>query len=285
MITAPRLGELGQLGNQIFQFATLIGVAEKNNYDYFIPLESLDHRGQCYDFNKKERFSYKISLLDCFDIEAPIISLNKFRFSNFYSEKNHNFDPDMFNISDNSYIAGQFETEKYFEHCKDLIFNVLKFKPEIEDISKKRIDQINLNVKKLLSVHVRRGQDRPEIQDYHPFLPKEYYDNCLKHFNPDEWKVIVFTDDMDWSKKNIIFEDIHFHEWCTEYSRPDFIDLCMMTYCDSHIIANSTFSWWGAWLSKNKTHQVVYAPKLWFGPALSNKNTDDIIPERWKRIY
>ena len=285
MISAPRLGELGQLGNQIFQFATLIGVAEKNGYDYFIPSESLHHRGICYDFNKKERFSYAISLLDCFNIDTKIISLNNFRPQYFYNEKNHNFDSEIFNIPDNSFIAGQFESEKYFEHCSDLIYKTLKFKDQIEEISKKRINDINFDNKKLLSVHVRRGQDRPEVQDYHPFLPKEYYDNCLKHFDPKEWKVIVFTDDFEWAKNNVVFEDIHFHEWCTEYHRPDFIDLCMMTHCNSHIIANSTFSWWGAWLSKNKENQEVYAPKLWFGPSLSHKNTDDIIPERWKRIY
>ena len=287
MIGIPTLGIYGQLGNQIFQFSALVGVANKNNYEYFVPIESLQERGVCTDSKTNTNFRYALSLLECFDINCNLNSLSEFnnKITNTYNEPHHHFDSNIFNINDNTYITGYFETEKYFEHCPELIRGLLKFRPKIEKISAERIKNINKENKKLLSLHVRRGQDRPSVQDYHPFIDKEYYENCLKHFNSNEWKVIVFTDDFEWAKENIKFDDIHFHEWCVEYKRPDFIDLCMMTYCDSHIIANSTFSWWGAWLCKNRDNQKVFAPKTWFGPALNNKSTVDLIPERWNRIY
>jgi hypothetical protein len=286
MITAPRLGELGQLGNQLFQLSTLIGVANKNNYEYCIPLESFDKRGKEYVHKTNSYYYFGLSVLECFEFDVKIIPLNELQIGNIYEEKQHHFDENIFNIPDNTFIMGYFETEKYFKHCSDLLRGMYKFRPKIEKITEERIKKINPDNKKLLSLHLRIGLAKPVVSDVHPYISAEYYNNCLSHFNSDEWKLIIFSDDdFEWAKENIKFGDIHYHEWCKEYHRPDFIDLCMMTHCDSHIIANSSFSWWGAWLAKNRENQKVFAPKTWFGPALSNKSTEDLVPDNWYRIY
>jgi hypothetical protein len=90
---------------------------------------------------------------------------------------------------------------------------------------------------------------------------------------------VIFSDDIDWCKSVFgISEEIYYIE-----GEEDYIDLYLMSMCTHNIIANSTFSWWAAWLNKNPD-KVVVAPKTWFGPAIQDKPTDNIIPLEWIRI-
>jgi hypothetical protein len=103
-----------------------------------------------------------------------------------------------------------------------------------------------------------------------------YYEEALKHF--DDRQVIVFSDDPGWCKEQSLFSDDRF---LVSESEDNKIDLCLMTFCTSHIIANSSFSWWGAWLSNS---EKVIAPSKWFGPNNADKETKDLIPETWTII-
>lgn len=287
MIVGAQIGYLGQLGNQMFQFATLAGVGYEKGFEFRIPVTNTKKHGIVHDDNLGKNINYGLSLLECFiDLEKYCEYPEKIgNLSNIYRENQHEFNSNIFDITDNTFIIGYFETEKYFLNHQDKIRELYKFNQDVLEISKKRIQEYkNKNNKKLLSLHIRRGQDRPSAQSHHPWQSKSYYDEALSNFDLNEYTVVVFTDDFKWAKENINVNDVIFSEWYNDYHRPDFIDLCMMTMCDAHIIANSTFSWWGAWLSKPINEQKVIAPKLWFGPALSNKNTNDIIPNRWKRI-
>ena len=104
----------------------------------------------------------------------------------------------------------------------------------------------------------------------------DYYESALKHFNDDR-NVIIFSADPEWCKEQKLFEDDRF---LVSEGNDSYTDLCLMSLCSDFIIANSSFSWWGAWLSKG-VDKVVCAPSIWFGPNNAHLDTSDIIPDEW----
>ena len=94
---------------------------------------------------------------------------------------------------------------------------------------------------------------------------------------PPKTKFLIFSDDITWCKKNFIGDSFIFIE-----NEVDFIDMYLMSMCINNIIANSTFSWWGAWLNKNKNKKII-SPINWFGPA-KPLNIRDVIPHNWVKI-
>ena len=107
----------------------------------------------------------------------------------------------------------------------------------------------------------------------------KYYEEALKEFDESR-QVVIFSDDTDWCKEQPLFESDRF--LVCEGGGP-YTDLCMMSKCTDFIIANSTYSWWGAWLCDNKDKVVVY-PNLWFGPNNIDKSTADLFPPEWRMI-
>lgn len=280
MITAAGIGYMGQLGNQMFQYAALVGVRAKKGYEIAIPESNTEKRGTVPDNLNGTYIKYGLSLLDCFDLNERLATTDELKSSLkfMYSEPHHHFSPAIFDINDGTTINGYFESEKHFEHCPEEILKRFKFKEDVVKLSVERLKSISVEGKRNLAVHIRRGQDRPGLQELHPFIPKDFYDRAISLL-PDR-NVLIFTDDFAWVKQN--FPQYKVMEW-VEHQRPDFVDMCTMSMCDDHIIANSTFSWWSAWLSQAENKTVI-APNLWFGPVLSHKSTKDTIPARWKRI-
>jgi hypothetical protein len=172
-------------------------------------------------------------------------------------------------------IRGYFQTEKYFKHIEDEIREDFTFKDEILNPCKEMI----AGVDNPLALHVRRT-DYVSNSANHPPCTLEYYEAALKHFDDDR-NVIVFSDDPAWCKEQELFSDDRFMISENEDNR---IDLCLMSLCDDFIIANSTYSWWGAWLSANKDKKVI-APVQWFGTGYTkDHDTSDLIPDGWTRI-
>ena len=101
-----------------------------------------------------------------------------------------------------------------------------------------------------------------------------------RHFksSPEDTPVIIFSDDTDWCKEQELFSSDRF---LVSESGSSYVDLCLMSMCSYHIIANSSFSWWGAWLADSK--KVVY-PDKWFGPNNADKSTEDLFPEEWSMV-
>jgi hypothetical protein len=128
-----------------------------------------------------------------------------------------------------------------------------------------------------IALHIRRG-DFLINSAHHNNLGLDYYDTALKNFGGDR-TVIIFSDDPEWCKEQSLFEDDRF---LVSEGNDSYTDLCLMSLCTDFIIANSTFSWWGAWLSKS-VNKVVCAPdpSIWFGPNNAHLDTSDIIPEGW----
>ena len=125
-----------------------------------------------------------------------------------------------------------------------------------------------------IGLHIRRT-DYVQKQNYHPLCTLEYYEKALKKL-PDT-KVIIVSDDPEWCENQSLFESDRF---LVSGSKNNIIDMCILSLCKYHVIANSSFSWWGAWLAES---QKVIAPKVWFG-SHANLDESDIVPENWERI-
>lgn len=163
-------------------------------------------------------------------------------------------------------LIGFFQSLKYFEHCQDEVKKIFKldFVPGYEDA---------------VSIHVRRG-DYVTYPDNFPPVDMNYLNQAMEHF-PGR-RFVVFSDGMDWCRQNLKGDQFEFREG------NEFEDLSLMSSCGDHIIANSTFSWWGAWLGHNQNKRVIapsiYTPN-WFGHKSSVKVPPlDLLPEDWVQI-
>lgn len=266
MITNLEIGYNGRFGNQIFQFAALLGIAKKNGYDAKIPISNLvNHRIQ--RTMDGVSFNARFELTDIFDIDNSVFTDNISIFQQKIEDHFH-FQDDFFQIDDFTNIHGYFQTQRYFEHCDDLIRKNLTIKKEILDKAKEFLPKTD---KEIVSIHIRRG-DYTHPNPFHPVNGEEYVNLALNTFSENEkYHFLVISDDKDWCKK--VWSNKK--DFTISESDNHFIDFSMMTLCDHHIISNSSFSWWASYLSSNSDKKIV-APKNWFGPGLSQHNTKDL---------
>jgi hypothetical protein len=279
MIGYNKLGSNGRLGNQMFQYAALRGIAAKRGYDWCIPPE---------DYNHTDNYG----LFETFELKN--ISENNIGFINgqIVEENGHSFSSDFFDeCPDNISLNGYFQTEKYFEHIAEEIREDFSFKDSILSGCKEYIESLDSSP---IFLHIRRT-DAIGREQYHPILPISYFEDALKHFS-DDTLCFVLTDDIEWCKEQEFFKQDRFlfNESNSRYQYKTVdgtgkmqntllphIDLCLMSLCSGAIIANSSFSWWGAWLQNGRGKVVAPDPQKWFGTAMSDLDTSDIVPQRW----
>jgi hypothetical protein len=263
MIGFNHLGIIGRLGNQMFQYATLRGIANTHGYEFTIP-ES--------DFNDEWNDH---QLFDAFNL--PYLK-SKGRVSDkFLQERQFNYDSELVEqCPDDISLYGYFQTERYFSHIADSIKEDFTFKKDVVTNCKEVMEELS----EPIALHVRRTDYVEKSQD-HPPCSLEYYHTALKRFN-EKRPVVIFTDDVQWCKDQDIFSPDRF---LISETGNNVYDLCLMTLCTDYIIANSSFSWWGAWLSQNPDPKVI-APKTCFGSTgyTAKNNTVDIVPNRWTKI-
>ncbi|MFZ9740374.1 MAG: alpha-1,2-fucosyltransferase [Candidatus Nanopelagicaceae bacterium] len=265
MISFNYLGNYGRLGNQMFQYASLKGIARKHGYDFCIPPKE--------NFGNKD-LKVRDSNCDIYDVFNSINENNIAITNNKkLKESTLNFDEDLFkNCPDNVDLDGYFQSEKYFKHIENEIRKDFTFDEDILFNANKFLSEF-YSSQDVISLHVRRT-DYTEFPDHHPICSLDYYQKAISYF-PEECPVIIFTDDEEWIETQSFFDDDRFI--ISQKNTADF-DLCLMACCDYHIIANSSFSWWGAWLSKSKG---VVAPQKWFGSGYSNWKIEDRVLENW----
>ena len=279
------LGNEGRLGNQMFQYAFMRGMSKKHGYDFIIP-----------DANANRFDNY--GLFECFELEGcktgegsyPTLECRDTAFNQKFLDE----------CTDNTNYSGVFQTEKYFVDATEELRKDFTFHKDILNPCQEFID----NVGDVIFLHVRRGNSnlvgkRGEkwsyqmLQDYHPLMKKEYYLEALSHFDESK-KVIVLSDTIDWCKKQDWLQDDRFlfsdssYEVFDDGASVPYIDICLMSLCSGGIIANSSMSWWGAWLQNDRGK--VIAPHPWYGEKAYNYGNAelcdaDIIPERWTKIY
>lgn len=236
---------VGRLGNKLFVMAAAIGWSERTDKEYFIG--DWVH-SQLYP---KINYGTQNNKLD-------------------YIESDFHF-KEIPDLEEDFNLVGYFQSEKYFEHCKDKIREAFYIDCEL---LKNYITTIG---KKVSSIHIRRG-DYVNLKDYHPLCSMEYYTEAIKIMkSKGHDKFLIFSDDIEWCKLKFIGDEFEFSE-----GRSEITDMYLMSSCHSHIIANSSFSWWGAWLNENEDKKVI-APKQWFGDLVKH-NTKDLIPKGWYRV-
>lgn len=256
----------GGLGNQLFQWSYGKFMSTKYKTNLFLDTNSYSNQtNRGLSLNKFPFLRYSI-------LTSSSIQENS-------ENKTHlkiisdNFTFDRIDYKDNChyYLDGYWQSEKYFYNISNLIRNELL--PSDEILKKLNLTPfINTNV---VSLHVRRT-DYVTSNGYHPVQSIEYYKKALDIIGEYDY-IFIFSDDIKWCRDNLTFNNMIFME-----GFDDVEDLWLMSMCKNNIIANSSFSWWGAWLNSN-TNKKVIAPNNWFG-AQTNLNTDDIIPSGWIRI-
>lgn len=243
-VSFTKLGQYGRFGNALFQIAATIGYAKKHNETFSFPRWPYQN-------------NIKLGKLGCFTDIKNIKTKSKYEEPCFdYREIPYQEDLDLF---------GYFQSYKYFSHCDDFIKELLM---------PVRLDDPDL-FRGICAIHVRRT-DYLKYPDHHPFPGMDYYKKAMAMI-PQAKKFLIFSDDLLWCKNN--FKDLR----CiipTEMA-DSITDFKMMTACQYHIIANSSFSWWSAYLSE-PDERVVISPKTWFGPVLSPTHpTNNFIPQGW----
>lgn len=269
----------GGLGNQLFIIFTTLAVAKKQNLKYAI-IKQPDSPSVT---PRKTYFDTLLSKLETKDM------LN-FSINSIYREPDHMKYSDIPEIKTNTIITGYFQSRKYIDDIRDVILSTVCLK------EKKDIDAKNLSVKlirdkangkKCIFLHVRRG-DYLNLSHYHYNLPIDYYISAIKNFKEKEdCLFVVFSDDMEYCKE--VFSDILQKDevyYCK--TSKDYVELMIMSEMDGAIIANSSFSWWGAYLMEakkelnNKESPVIIGPKMWF---TNNYNQNDRNIERDNWVY
>ena len=280
MIGNNRIGCNGRLGNQMFQYASMRGIASVKGFDWVVPPENYDHTANYPLFE-----TFKMT-----NVQNNNIGFVK---GNILKETIHCFDKNLVDsCSDDTDLDGFFQTEKYFENIADEIRSDFTFKDEYLKPCKEFIDSLDTTP---IFLHIRRG-DAIGKEHYHPVAPMSYYVEALKRFDEDT-PCFVFSDDLDWCKSQDLFksdkflfnDNIERYDYQSmdgsgsmQYTLLPHVDLCLMSLCSGAIIVNSSFSWWGAWLQNNKGK--VIASKPWFGPSASDLDTSDVVPDHWEII-
>jgi hypothetical protein len=259
MISFNYLGNLGRLGNQMFQYAALKGIAKNRNYEFCIPPKDLTGS---IDVNVRNSDT---TIYNTFNLRQNIYQVTK---NKVISEKSFNFDELLFNTCpDNVDLLGYFQNEKYFKHIESEIREEYTFPENV----KKTCINFPLD-ENLISLHIRRGDYLGNSN--HPIQPLEYYEKALSYF-PNNFQVCIFSDDPKWCHQQKLFGSDRF---LISENNSTTLDLYLQTLCTYHIICNSSFSWWGSYLANSK--QTI-APKLWFGNSMKNVDTTGIYRENW----
>jgi hypothetical protein len=255
MITFNSIGKYGRLGNQMFQYATLYSIAKARKYDFGVPYQNKSNN-QYFNFSLDEVFE-NLSAKD----SSNIVPLHRAH------ENEFTYNAGIFGISDNTDILGYFQSEKYFKDYRNSLLKEFTFKSSIIE---KATDVRSVTKDPVISVHIRLG-DYKKLVGKHPVMQKEYYQQALEIL-PKDLLIIGFSDEPE--EASTLFDSLRRKYFVTN---PDdsYTDMCTMTMCDYHIIANSSYSWWGAWLSETKK---VIAPYNWFGD-------DNSMPKNWSDIY
>jgi len=251
------------LGNQMFQYAYAKAL-QVRGYDVVINFHNsrMPHGG--FSLGK-----YKIDL-------NPINHLTP---HNIVHEGKLSFRENLLNVTDGSEISGYFQSELYFKNIRDTIVNQFTL-DEYSPYAKNIQAFIETNTC-TCSIHIRRGDYAHHKQL--KLLPIDYYNDAIEYINSKfkEVNFLVFSDDILFAKGFLKNQNITFIN-STE-KRPPHEDIYLMSLCEHNIIANSSFSWWGAWLNSNKD-KLVIAPEHWFIDEYTHEEPTDIVCKSWVKI-
>ena len=281
---------IGGLGNQMFQYAVGRALAVRHGAILRLDVSAFAQ----YELHSYGLRHFQIVATELTDAERAGLGLAKNRWCRILGrlrsresisvirESSFAYDPALLDAPGACYLEGYWQSPKYFSDIEPLILREFTVKESLRgqnlEISKRISDCL------AVSLHVRRGDyvNNERTNRYHGTCGAEYYDAAELYLRErlGAMQLFVFSDDPDWAEANL-----HFRSPVTvlRHNGPErnYEDLRLMTLCRHHIIANSTFSWWGAWLCQSPG-KIVIAPKTWFRGA--NYDTSDLIPKEWIRL-
>lgn len=285
----------GGLGNQLFQYALGRHLSEINNTNVKLDISFFEtyklHAYSLKPFHIKEIIAspqevdklvfYKSGALEEF-IRRQLHRPRRFA-STYIGEKEPYFDPEILKLSDDVYLDGYWQSEEYFSSISEIIKNEFVVKTSPLGYNKKLLNLIESC--NSVSLHVRRGSYTiPPFSEFHGTCSLKYYEKGINYISEfiEQPTFFIFSDDLAWARENIKLKHRTIFVGHNN-ALNDFEDLRLISFCKHQIIANSTFSWWGAWLNSNP-EKIVITPSQWFLNENYNSKTHDLIPKNWIKL-
>lgn len=288
---------IGGLGNQMFQYAMARNIALRNNAQLKFDIS---------DFSNPEVGTQRDYSLSIFKIKEAFASQEEVNFYLKYkkndpktlSDRIHNlfvanqykyverqsfqYESWLEKVRDNTYITGFWPSFRYFENINKTILNDFSLKPKFAcKVDHCCLDRINQT--QSVSLHIRRGDyaSDEKTNKHHGLVDMSFYTQAEEIIQKKVGKLhlFIFSDDIPWVKQHLHLQSPVSYV-SGKYSKHDWEDLELMKHCKHNVIANSTFSWWGAWLNQNK-NKIVISPKKWFN---FDRNLEDLLPKTWIQL-
>jgi hypothetical protein len=297
---------MGGLGNQLFQIFNLLAYSLRYRTPFYFSQEPIKH-------GQRKQTYWHTSLLKSL---KPFVKYPPNNNPTVLHEREFHYQPISFYEQDHMKLFGYFQSYKYFEDQQANIYKLIKLE-ETQAAIKEKTNYTDYA--RTVAVHFRVG-DYVQLPNHHPLMSLNYYTKALEQFIKDQaqaqapsaepWRILYFCEENDQPyvetqliqplQSDPLFRN-HFTFQCIDHHLADWEQLIVMSLCQHHIIANSTFSWWGAYLANNHTTNQnegvlsnpdwgvgarthVYYPTTWFGPAIGYKNMTDLFPPHWHKI-
>lgn len=289
----------GGLGNQMFQYALGKALSIEKKTELKLYVKEVTDKGNHNGFELKNIFNISATIATIKDQKIilgirhqhKIIKLLRsrrlgfLRGGHYIVESQFHYDKQIKKIHNNVFLRGFWQSEKYFLNFRDEILQEFSYKSKF---SKKNLETEKIIQEKTsVSIHIRRGDYISNSAASKTFakLGISYYQDAINELNLDisNTLLVFFSDDINWVKINIIKQLPNGYQTIiidNNKGNESYNDMRLMSLCNHNIIANSSFSWWGAWLNKNSRKQII-APKKWF---LDDTNTCDLCPDNWIKI-
>jgi hypothetical protein len=285
----------GGIGNQMFQYAAGRALSIATKQPFYVDLQDFKGYALHHGFELNEVFNLRVEVADeqllnavldfrnqCLIrklIKRPLFKL--MRGSQFILEPHFQYWPQFENLTSNCYLYGYWQSEKYFQSIKNAIQTDFQFRQALDSQNELLAREMRATVS--VSVHIRRGDylsDAKTAKVMH-ICDLGYYQRAVEYMSKRLINPVfyIFSDDILWAKEQL---SIPYQTRYVEHNlgKESYRDMQLMSLCKNQIIANSSFSWWGAWLNSNPD-KLVIAPQKWF---VNNNNDQDLIPDKWIRL-
>ncbi len=283
---------IGGLGNQMFQYAAALELATVRGQSLYLDLSDFSGYRLHNGFELSRVFEGEFALAEEWQLRQILgwrgirfirkvlkrPQLAALRSSPFVVEPHFHFMPEFFDSPDNCYLVGYWQSERYFKVIEDIIRRVFAFKTSLSARNQELADEIaSCNA---VSLHIRRGDyaNNAKTNATHGLCSLDYYKAAVHYISTRVKQPVffIFSDDIAWVKDNLKM-DFPCHYVDHNVDAESHNDMRLMSLCQHHIIANSSFSWWGAWLNP-RVEKIVVAPRKWFA---NGTKTEDLFPQGW----
>jgi hypothetical protein len=279
----------GGLANKMFQYAFSLCVKQAG-FDVVYDFETFESEFEHDKVQLTDVFS-NVKLEKCIDNPFKLIgkqdikSKIRRRLSTKYIyEKKFRFnDKVMSAITNHCCIDGLWQDPRYFETCNNLVHKSFQF-PNLSDERNRNTAEMMKN-ENSVAVHLRKGDGYGSWDIFNNTCEPDYYDHAINYIKSSVVDPVfyVFSDNPELVEKYLPIKDYILIDWNPKAGKNNYLDMQLMSCAKHNIIANSTYSWWGAWLNDNP-EKIVIAPKDWFNPKSKLKGINHIIPENWVKL-